>query len=402
MKEPHVLEVLWQNPLSYEHIMQQIFLYLDSSTIRSLKCSNSEMRNYVQRLLWQNSKAQKCLTNKLKNSWLTRQNTEESAFQCSDDVYDMKILHDVIICGLRNGTIEIWNKKTLKKELSLEDQHGSVQVDGNDDIIVGVSSDSTICVWNRKTGDLREVFYIHRASVWGVRIQDNCIVTGSMDGTIAVIDAETLVIKKHFVAHENEWGISDLDTSSDVIVSGCFDRILRVWSFPDCEHLRTIDAKHAVNCVSVCKELVATCSRTGKTAGQPNVIIWNVYTGDMVRSLDLSSACFVKLDKDKLVALVAAGDTIIGTHHMVKWPIAKVLILYRPDDLQSSDSNLNKPSKTTSKTTSNGKWDIRDGKNKTEILLRYQQTPTVISSRTFLVYSQPRTPGMCSVLDFWP
>ena len=89
--------------------------------------------------------------------------------------------------------------------------------------------------------------------------------------------------------------VSDLDTSSDVIVSGCFDRILRVWSFPDCEHLRTIDAKHAVNCVSVCKELVATCSRTGKTAGQPNVIIWNVYTGDMVRSLDLSSACFVKV-----------------------------------------------------------------------------------------------------------
>ena len=47
--------------------------------------------------------------------------------------------------------------------------------------------------------------------------------------------------------------VSDLDTSSDVIVSGCFDRILRVWSFPDCEHLRTIDAKHAVNCVSVYK-----------------------------------------------------------------------------------------------------------------------------------------------------
>ena len=50
------------------------------------------------------------------------------------------------------------------------------------------------------------MFYIHRASVWGVRIQDNYIVTGSMDGTIAVIDAETLNIKKHFVAHENEWG----------------------------------------------------------------------------------------------------------------------------------------------------------------------------------------------------
>ena len=51
-----------------------------------------------------------------------------------------------------------------------------------------------------------DVFYIHRASVWGVKIQDGYIVTGSMDGTIAVIDAETLEIKKHFMAHENEWG----------------------------------------------------------------------------------------------------------------------------------------------------------------------------------------------------
>ena len=115
--------------------------------------------------------------------------------------------------------------------------------------------------------------YIHQASVWGVRIQDGFIITGSMDGTIAVIDIKTLGTKKHFKAHENEWGseyylgeilkfeinlgfntlVSDLDTSSDVIVSGCFDRILKVWSFPDCQLLRTIDAKHVVNCVSVYK-----------------------------------------------------------------------------------------------------------------------------------------------------
>ena len=36
--------------------------------------------------------------------------TRESAFQCSDDVYDIKICGDSILCGLRNGTIEIWNK----------------------------------------------------------------------------------------------------------------------------------------------------------------------------------------------------------------------------------------------------------------------------------------------------
>ena len=62
------------------------------------------------------------------SSWLTRQESHESAFQCSDDVYDAKIRGNSIVCGLRNGTIEIWNILTLKKEMELLEQHGSVQV----------------------------------------------------------------------------------------------------------------------------------------------------------------------------------------------------------------------------------------------------------------------------------
>ena len=42
--------------------------------------------------------------------------------------------------------------------------------------------------------------------MWGVRIQGDYVVTGSMDGTIALIDINTMQIKKHFLAHENEWG----------------------------------------------------------------------------------------------------------------------------------------------------------------------------------------------------
>ena len=105
----------------------------------------------------------------------------------------------------------------------------------------------------------------------------------------------------------------------------------------------------------------------------------------------MNTKCFyLQLDHDKLVTLVAAGNEIIGEHHIVKWPIAKILILFRPKDLNDSNAK------------SNLKWDFRNPKNKAEILLRYQHTPAVISSRSMLVYSQPRTRGMCSVLDFWP
>ena len=88
-------------------------------------CSSISFAIYCKRL---QSQIDKSTFSPYFSSWMTRRDVEESAFQCSDDVYDMKILHDAIVCGLRNGTVEIWNRKTLKKEFSLEDQNGSVQV----------------------------------------------------------------------------------------------------------------------------------------------------------------------------------------------------------------------------------------------------------------------------------
>ena len=107
-----------------------------------------------------------------------------------------------------------------------------------------MSSDSTVCVWDRKNGDLKgiyflipslytitrlkfysfntylnicmsnvnelvhltDVFYHHRASVWGVKIQDNYLITGSMDKTISLINLQSMIVEKHFIAHEDEWG----------------------------------------------------------------------------------------------------------------------------------------------------------------------------------------------------
>ena len=51
-----------------------------------------------------------------------------------------------------------------------------------------------------------DVFYHHRASAWGIKIQDNYLITGSMDKTISLINLLTLKVEKHFIAHEDEWG----------------------------------------------------------------------------------------------------------------------------------------------------------------------------------------------------
>ena len=81
---------------------------------------------------------------------------------------------------------------------------------------------------------------------------------------------------------------------------------------------------------------------------------------------------------------------------MVKWPIAKILILYRPEDLKDGyDNSINLQNGTKY-------WDVRNTRNKAEILLRYQHTPALISSRTMLVYSQPRTREYFQLLQKLP
>ena len=92
---------------------------------------------------------------------------------------------------------------------------------------------------------------------------------------------------------------------------------------------------------------------------------------------------------------------------MIKWPIARILIIPKDNTWSSGFSNVStsihsetkKMSglKKGSKSSSTTKKDIKG-----EILVRYQHTPALGCSRTILVFTQPRTRGMCSVLDFWP
>ena len=94
--------------------------------------------------------------------------------------------------------------------------------------------------------------------------------------------------------------MSDLDSTSSVIASGCFGRQIRVWRFPDCHLQLSINALHAVNCVNICESdhVVASSSRTGtREGGVHNVIVWSLETGDALAKLDLPSCCFVMVKK---------------------------------------------------------------------------------------------------------
>ncbi len=43
--------------------------------------------------------------------------------------------------------------------------------------------------------------------MWGLRLEGGIAFTGSMDGTVAIVEVEEgRRLARHFVAHESEWG----------------------------------------------------------------------------------------------------------------------------------------------------------------------------------------------------
>ena len=76
------------------------------------------------------------------------------------------------------------------------------------------------------------------------------------------------------------------------------------------------------------------------------------------------------------MCLVAAGDEVIGELHVIKWPIARILVVPKEE--------LWKPPSTRN-SRSSAKVDISKCG---EVLLRYQHTPAVVASKTMLAYSQ--------------
>ena len=79
-----------------------------------------------------------------------------------------------------------------------------------------------------------------------------------------------------------------------------------------------------------------------------------------------------------MVCLVAAGDEVIGELHVIKWPIARILVVPK-EELWKQPPICSRSSSASSKV---------DLSKCGEVLLRYQHTPAVVASKTMLAFTQ--------------
>ena len=97
-------------------------------------------------------------------------------------------------------------------------------------VIVTGSSDSTVRVWNVKTGELLNTLLHHCEAVLHLRFIDGIMVTCSKDRSIAVWQMNSptdITIRRVLVGHRAAVNVVDFDDKYIVSASG--DRTIKVW-----------------------------------------------------------------------------------------------------------------------------------------------------------------------------
>lgn len=103
---------------------------------------------------------------------------------CNSDhsrgVYCVQYDENKIVSGLRDNTIKIWDRNSLRCIKTLTGHTGSVlclQFDEN--VIISGSSDSTIRIWDLNTGEMRNTYIYHNEAVLHLKFEKGMLVTCS-------------------------------------------------------------------------------------------------------------------------------------------------------------------------------------------------------------------------------
>ena len=107
----------------------------------------------------------------------------------------------------------------------------SVSWDMNSERIALGSLDSTVRIWDIKTGELLKTFNGHTHIVESVSWDTNSerIASGSLDKTVRIWDIKTGELLKTFNGHTDNVTSVSWDTNSERIASGSWDNTVRIW-----------------------------------------------------------------------------------------------------------------------------------------------------------------------------
>ena len=224
-----------------------------------------------------------------------------------------------------DSTVRIWDPKTGKQRAVLEGHPSAVNgvcplsVAGRA-LLASAGGDSTVRIWDPETGQQRAVLEGHQAAVYGV-----CPVTvagrallasAGGDSTVRIWDPETgkqcAVLDGHQAAVN---GVCPVTVAGrTLLASASGDRTVRIWD-PETGQQRAVLDGHQAPINGVCPVTVAGRTLLASASGDRTVRIWDPETGQQRAVLDGHQApvygvCPVTVAGRTLLAS-AGGDRMV-------------------------------------------------------------------------------------------
>ncbi|KAG0061833.1 hypothetical protein BGZ90_003360 [Linnemannia elongata] len=164
-----------------------------------------------------------------------------------------------------------------------------IQFDGYK--VISGSRDTTIKIWDIRSGECVRTYSGHTASVLCLQYDDTRIVSGSSDTSILVWDLETGQIIQRLDGHVDS--VLSVRFEKDIVVSCSKDRTVKIWKISSGQLLKTLRGhRAAVNAVQFSPESAAPSPFRGNprlvvsASGDKTIKVWSFETGECLRTLE--------------------------------------------------------------------------------------------------------------------
>ncbi|KAF8571303.1 hypothetical protein P879_02129 [Paragonimus westermani] len=220
-----------------------------------------------------------------------------------------------VICGTRDGTIQLYSRDLLRRERVLRGHLGSVlclQYDQSKLLIFSGSTDGTVRVWSIETGRNVHTIRHHNSGVHALRVQQDTLITGSKDHTVCVWQfVSPMEINLRGCLRGHNGCVNEVAFDDRYILSAGGDRVVLVWSYETHKVIRwLVGHRRGVTCMHYHQGIAMTGS------SDLTVRIWNVETAECIQTLEghVQMVRCIRFDETHIVTGSYDGSLRIWNH----------------------------------------------------------------------------------------
>ena len=220
---------------------------------------------------------------------------------------------DVMVTGSSDNTCIVWDVKQDYKPVRRLFHHsaGVLDICFNEKHIVSCSKDTTICLWDRESGELLRTLAGHRGPVNAVQLRGDLIVSASGDGIAKLWNLRSGLCIKEFPSRDRGLACVEFSPDSRTILAGGNDQVIYHFDANSGELIRELKGH---------KDLVRSLhldnanSRVISGSYDTSVKAYDLNTGHMLCDFDgwtTSWMLSAKADYRRIVATSQDGRAIV-------------------------------------------------------------------------------------------